>query len=107
MSTPEEEIREQWLDKVIDILLSKAKVNSTNTRDDNKNSSSLSANDIIQLCTLAKEVFLKQPMLLEIPAPITICGDIHGQYDDLLRIFECGGYPTQVSEAIMITIGKK
>ena len=32
-------------------------------------------------------------MLLEIEAPMHICGDIHGQYYDLLRIFEHCGYP--------------
>ncbi|CAH1454726.1 unnamed protein product [Lactuca virosa] len=51
--------------------------------------------EIRQLCVTAKEVFLSQPNLLELEAPIKICGDIHGQYSDLLRLFEYGGYPPE------------
>ncbi|BBH06396.1 type one serine/threonine protein phosphatase 2 [Prunus dulcis] len=49
--------------------------------------------EIRQLCITAKEVFLRQPNLLELEAPINVCGDIHGQYPDLLRLFEYGGFP--------------
>jgi len=31
---------------------------------------------------------MKQPMLLELDGPLNICGDIHGQYFDLIRIFQ-------------------
>ncbi|KAF6162140.1 hypothetical protein GIB67_008269 [Kingdonia uniflora] len=57
----------------------------------------LTESEIKQLCTTSKEVFLSQPNLLELEAPIKICGndfgDIHGQYSDLLRLFEYGGLP--------------
>ncbi|KAF0733312.1 hypothetical protein AaE_009189 [Aphanomyces astaci] len=36
---------------------------------------------------------MSQPMLIELEAPVKICGDIHGQYSDLLRIFDHCGYP--------------
>merc|ERR1719221_236651 len=49
------------------------------------------------LCNKAREVFLEQPMLLEVEAPLNLCGDIHGQYHDLLRIFEYGGFPPQAN----------
>ncbi|KAL9408316.1 hypothetical protein AB3S75_046805 [Citrus x aurantiifolia] len=48
----------------------------------------LSESEIRQLCVVSKGIFLRQPNLLEIEAPIKICGDIHGQYSDLLRLFE-------------------
>mmetsp|Transcript_114863 Transcript_114863/g.256392 ORF Transcript_114863/g.256392 Transcript_114863/m.256392 type:complete len:304 (+) Transcript_114863:78-989(+) len=47
------------------------------------------------LCTSAREVFLSQSALLELEAPLKICGDIHGQYHDLLRLFEYGGFPPE------------
>ncbi|KAM6544545.1 hypothetical protein CsatB_025281 [Cannabis sativa] len=53
----------------------------------------LSETEIKQLCFVSRDVFLRQPMLLELEAPVKICGDIHGQYSDLLRLFEYGGLP--------------
>jgi serine/threonine-protein phosphatase PP1 catalytic subunit len=47
------------------------------------------------LCAAAREVFLAQNTLLELEAPIKICGDVHGQYHDLLRIFEYCGFPPE------------
>jgi len=38
-------------------------------------------------------IMKEQKMLVELEAPLHVCGDIHGQYYDLLRIFEHCGYP--------------
>ena len=40
------------------------------------------------LCSKAKKIFESQNMLIEINAPVIVCGDIHGQYYDLLRMFK-------------------
>ncbi|CAN4108823.1 unnamed protein product [Withania somnifera] len=53
----------------------------------------LSEAEIRQLCVNARQIFLSHPNLLKIRAPVRICGDIHGQFQDLLRLFEYGGYP--------------
>ncbi|KAJ2550155.1 serine/threonine protein phosphatase Pzh1 [Coemansia sp. RSA 1933] len=49
--------------------------------------------EIIAVCQAAREVFLAQPTLLQLAAPVKITGDIHGQYTDLLRLFDKCGYP--------------
>ncbi|CAF4404078.1 unnamed protein product [Rotaria socialis] len=53
----------------------------------------ISEQEINLLCEKSKDVFLSQPMLLELEAPIKICGNIYGQYTDLLRHFKSGGFP--------------
>ncbi|XP_022937536.1 serine/threonine-protein phosphatase PP1-like [Cucurbita moschata] len=53
----------------------------------------LSEAEIRHLCVNARQIFLSQPNLLRLKAPMRICGDVHGQYKDLLRLFEYGGYP--------------
>jgi len=47
------------------------------------------------LCTAVRDVFMSQNALLELEAPLKICGDVHGQYHDLLRLFEYGGFPPE------------
>ena len=49
--------------------------------------------DLMWVARTARDVFMSQPMLLEVGVPINICGDTHGQYHDLLRLFEMGGFP--------------
>ena len=49
--------------------------------------------DIKYLITTSRQILMEQPMLLEIEAPVTICGDIHGQFYDLLRLFDLCGHP--------------
>ena len=49
--------------------------------------------EITAICTAVREVLLAQPALLELSAPVKIVGDVHGQYTDLIRLFEMCGFP--------------
>ncbi|KAL8409104.1 hypothetical protein RB594_007521 [Gaeumannomyces avenae] len=49
--------------------------------------------EIAAICHRARECFLSQPALLELDAPVKIVGDVHGQYTDLIRMFEMCGFP--------------
>jgi len=55
----------------------------------------LQREQIEYLCEKSKGIFLGQPALLELDGPINIVGDVHGQYYDLLRLFEMGGFPCE------------
>jgi len=57
----------------------------------------ISEGEVKMLCVRSRDIFISQPMLLELEAPIKICGDVHGQYYDLLRLFEYGGFPPEAN----------
>jgi serine/threonine-protein phosphatase PP1 catalytic subunit len=57
----------------------------------------MAGEDILQLIAASRARFLALPMLLEVPPPVKICGDVHGQYNDLLRIFDYGQLPPESS----------
>uniref|UniRef100_A0A915D5W4 protein-serine/threonine phosphatase n=1 Tax=Ditylenchus dipsaci TaxID=166011 RepID=A0A915D5W4_9BILA len=53
--------------------------------------------ELKQLCVSVKNVFESQPVFIEIDGPVVVCGDIHGQFSDLLRIFSKNGFPSETN----------
>ncbi|CAG9329083.1 unnamed protein product [Blepharisma stoltei] len=58
-----------------------------------KKEGKLHKSDLIQIIESASSIFRSEPNLLWLRDPIIIVGDIHGQFYDLLKMFEIGGSP--------------
>jgi len=46
---------------------------------------------MIALCDKAQEVLIEESNVVPVTSPVSICGDIHGQFWDLLELFRVGG----------------
>ncbi|KAH3677572.1 hypothetical protein WICPIJ_008979 [Wickerhamomyces pijperi] len=59
-----------------------------------KKCQALSESDMKQLCELVKELLMEESNIQPVQSPVTVCGDIHGQFHDLLELFRtAGGMP--------------
>lgn len=53
----------------------------------------LLAESVIEaVCAKTKELLMRESNVVHVKAPITVVGDIHGQFYDLIEIFRIGGY---------------
>lgn len=53
----------------------------------------LESYEVATLLEAVKPIFQQQPMLVEVPVPLSICGDVHGQIADVVRLFDQNGWP--------------
>ncbi|CAI9770506.1 unnamed protein product [Fraxinus pennsylvanica] len=47
--------------------------------------------EVRALCEKAKEILMEESNVQPVKSPVTICGDIHGQFHDLAELFKIGG----------------
>ncbi|KAL1981658.1 hypothetical protein VTN96DRAFT_2372 [Rasamsonia emersonii] len=58
----------------------------------------LSEHHMKQLCEIVKEYMMEESNIQPVSTPVTICGDIHGQFYDLLELFRvAGGMPNETN----------
>ena len=43
------------------------------------------------LCDKAREILIEESNVQPVKCPVTVCGDIHGQFHDLIELFRIGG----------------
>ncbi|CAA7022687.1 unnamed protein product [Microthlaspi erraticum] len=58
----------------------------------------LDCNEIADLCDSAERIFSSEPTVLQLKAPIKIFGDLHGQFGDLMRLFDEYGSPSTAGD---------
>jgi serine/threonine-protein phosphatase PPG1 len=46
-----------------------------------------------EICEKTKEVLMRESNVVHVSSPVTVVGDIHGQFHDLIEIFRIGGAP--------------
>ncbi|KAK8503449.1 hypothetical protein V6N12_066139 [Hibiscus sabdariffa] len=62
----------------------------------------LDCNEIADLCESAERIFCAEPTVLQLKAPIKIFGDLHGQFGDLMRLFDEYGSPSTAGDIAYI-----
>ncbi|KAL1324932.1 hypothetical protein AAHE18_13G125600 [Arachis hypogaea] len=62
----------------------------------------LDCNELADLCDSAERIFSSEPTVLQLRAPIKIFGDLHGQFGDLMRLFDEYGAPSTAGDIAYI-----
>ncbi|CAI5986531.1 unnamed protein product [Closterium sp. NIES-65] len=62
----------------------------------------LDVHGVVELCDLAETHFKNEPSVLQVRAPVKIFGDLHGQFGDLMRLFDEYGSPSTAGDIAYI-----
>jgi len=61
----------------------------------------LTEQEVVELCNKAREILSKESNVQHVKCPVTVCGDIHGQFHDLMELFRIGGKPPDTNYLFM------
>ncbi|CAA2965891.1 serine threonine- phosphatase BSL1 [Olea europaea subsp. europaea] len=62
----------------------------------------LDSYEVGELCYAAEQIFMHEPTVLQLKAPIKVFGDLHGQFCDLMRLFDEYGFPSTAGDITYI-----
>lgn len=62
----------------------------------------LTSYEVGELCYAAEQIFMQEPTVLQLKAPIKLFGDLHGQFGDLMRLFDEYGFPSTAGDITYI-----
>src|SRR5687768_9751134 len=57
-----------------------------------------------QLCDRVKEIMMEESNVQPVNSPVVVCGDIHGQFFDLLELFQQGGEIPKTNYVFMVRL---
>lgn len=60
--------------------------------------------DLKRLCEMVKELLMEESNIQPVHTPVTICGDVHGQFYDLLELFRVGGDLPETNYIFMVRL---
>lgn len=55
----------------------------------------ISQQSLATVCRVSNAIIVKEPLLVQLSPPLRVIGGIHGQFEDLLRIFDKVGRPPE------------
>ena len=61
----------------------------------------LTESEVQELCVKAREILSREVNVQPVRCPVTVCGDIHGQFHDLMELFRIGGKPPDTNYLFM------
>jgi len=61
----------------------------------------LPENDLKRLCDMVSEILMEEGTVQTVSTPVTVCGDIHGQFHDMEELFRTGGPVPETSYIFM------
>ncbi|KAL0318708.1 UNVERIFIED_CONTAM: Phytochrome-associated serine/threonine-protein phosphatase 3 [Sesamum angustifolium] len=66
-----------------------------------KDGQHLSEDELQLLCEYVKEILIEESNVQPVNSPVTVCGDIHGQFHDLMKLFQTGGHVPETNYIFM------